>query len=802
MAAPSKSILDMGSNKIINILDGTDPNDAMSLGQFDLAINSRTSKKSVLVATTANITLSGFQTIDGVSVTASQRVLVKNQSTGSQNGIYLSSSGAWTRDTDFDTNTEADNGLLVYIRQGSTQAGQYWKLDTTALITLGTTSLSFSRVFTTAANPALNTIVAATATNIIDSLNFQQAWNWSTITTSTAFTMSANALTTAGVLNISSNNNSLNSSTGLLYVANEGNSVNGSVFRVKANNAVGGAGMIVMASGRVGVGTATPVAPLSVAGVPNVSNIAVSGMLVSLDGNLGITDQSTAASGTVANTAVIGVTVPTLFASNTGVTYTNSSTVYIAGSPVASTNVTITNPYALYVNSGDTYLGGSLGLGRKPAYPIDVNSTGAIRIPVGTVAQQPTAAAGLIRLNSDNPSFDYHDGTAWRTAITTAVGAVGQGAGNNQITYFSTPGNITSSSNGSFNGTFMGLGGAFVTNQRLTIVGSGATSGTYSLRIHNSGGSNNEFVVRDDGRVGVLTSDPLKAFHVVGQAIFGDSGTAGNATRALNLTSTDAVMRILRISANSATAAPSLELMHRTSSDAANTVYYDIFGDSTGLSFRDRLNLSDVKVLQVGLNGTLTNRCVDAANSALVVTQTYTLNSSNVSAPTTNFGHRVLWQLESSTTNDQDAAALDTFWTTATHGSRTAATTLSATVSGTLTEHLRIGSKITKITGQFTCGQFTLTDGATINTDWSNGNTQTVTLGGNRTMAAPTNPQTGARYTYIIRQDATGSRTLTWFTIRWAGGTAPTLTTGANKWDIITLVYDGTNYFGTASLNF
>lgn len=530
-------------------------------------------------------------------------------------------------------------------------------------------------------------------------------------------------------------------------------------------------------------------------------------MQVSLDGSSGITDTATAASGTVANTAVIGITTPTIFAANTAVTYTNASTVYIAGAPAAGTNATITNPYSLYVNAGNVYFGGSIGLGIKPAYPIDVNSTGAIRIPVGTSVQQPTAAAGLIRLNSSNPSFDYHDGTAWRTVLTTAVAAVGQGAGNNQITYFSTPGNITSNANGGFDGTNMGLGVGSTANQRLTIVGAGSTSGTYALRVHNSSGSNNQLVVRNDGRVGILTSAPLFPLHVSGDSATGDQVTATNSTRALNLVASNAVMRILRVSAVSSTAAPAMELIHRTSADGANTVFYDIFGDSTGLSFRDRQNLSDVKVLQIGTNGNATNRCVDAATAALVTTQTYSLNSSGVAAA--NFGARTLWKLESSTTNDQDAASIDTYWTVATHGTRTAAMSFKiVTSAAALAEIFNLNNGLAKVTGnsqttgQAWSGQFALTDGATINTNWNNGNTQTVTLAGNRTMATPTNPQTGATYTYIIKQDATGGRTLTWFTIRWAGGTAPTLTATANKWDIITLKYDGTNYFGTAALNF
>lgn len=96
----------------------------------------------------------------------------------------------------------------------------------------------------------------------------------------------------------------------------------------------------------------------------------------------------------------------------------------------------------------------------------------------------------------------------------------------------------------------------------------------------------------------------------------------------------------------------------------------------------------------------------------------------------------------------------------------------------------------------------TLTDGATINWDMNSGGCAVVTLGGNRTMAAPTNLKVG---TYILKviQDGTGSRTLTWNAVfKWSGGSAPTLTTTAGRTDLITFYSDGTSLFGAAVLNY
>ncbi len=89
------------------------------------------------------------------------------------------------------------------------------------------------------------------------------------------------------------------------------------------------------------------------------------------------------------------------------------------------------------------------------------------------------------------------------------------------------------------------------------------------------------------------------------------------------------------------------------------------------------------------------------------------------------------------------------------------------------------------------------TDGATVTFDVSDGNIQTVTLGGNRTLAI-SNAKVGQVFMLRLQQDATGSRTVTWFTtIKWAGGSAPTLTTTANKADILGfLVTSSGNYDG------
>jgi len=103
-------------------------------------------KNTVRAATTANITLSGEQTIDGVSVVANDRVLVKDQSAGAENGIYVAASGAWSRATDADASAKLTTGAVAVVSEGTAGADTVWLLTTNDAITLDTTALTFAKI--------------------------------------------------------------------------------------------------------------------------------------------------------------------------------------------------------------------------------------------------------------------------------------------------------------------------------------------------------------------------------------------------------------------------------------------------------------------------------------------------------------------------------------------------------------------------------------------------------------------------------------------------------------------------------
>jgi len=105
-------------------------------------------KDSVRVATTANISLSSAPAaIDGVTLSSDDRVLVKDQSTGSQNGLYVfnGSGSAMTRATDADANSEVTSGMFTFVTEGSVNADSGFVLTTDGSITVGTTALAFAQ---------------------------------------------------------------------------------------------------------------------------------------------------------------------------------------------------------------------------------------------------------------------------------------------------------------------------------------------------------------------------------------------------------------------------------------------------------------------------------------------------------------------------------------------------------------------------------------------------------------------------------------------------------------------------------
>lgn len=140
----------LNSNKITNLATPTQSTDAATKAYVDAVSESLHIHASAVAATTANIAIStaleAGDVIDGVTLVAGDRVLVKNQTTASENGIYVvQSSGAAIRAADFDQPAEVDGGDFIFITGGTVNDNTGWVQTSTGVSTIGTDPIYFTQ---------------------------------------------------------------------------------------------------------------------------------------------------------------------------------------------------------------------------------------------------------------------------------------------------------------------------------------------------------------------------------------------------------------------------------------------------------------------------------------------------------------------------------------------------------------------------------------------------------------------------------------------------------------------------------
>ncbi|MDG0815896.1 phage tail protein [Bdellovibrio svalbardensis] len=271
---------------------------------------------------------------------------------------------------------------------------------------------------------ALSSITPATTTNTIDNLNFGQIWNWSSATTQSPMSISANALTTGSLMSLTTSNATVNSTNGLLYVANTGASTSGTVARIQSNSTAG-TGLTVLANGNVGIGNASPTWLLDVNGAARLKDTLTQEGVSSASGDLNyhqllmdthnynINPKSGIAFGGYYN----AVPSTTFFSGINGGKENGTSgntagylalvTQPNAGSPTERLRISSTG----YVGIGTT----------APSSVLDVNGAVTVR---GMVAPA-VSAAGQGRIYFDSTSNTYkvsQNGGAYVDLISTATG--------------------------------------------------------------------------------------------------------------------------------------------------------------------------------------------------------------------------------------------------------------------------------------------------------------------------------------------------------------------------------------------
>jgi hypothetical protein len=316
-------------------------------------------KASVLVATTTNITLSGEQTIDGITTLAS-RVLVKNQSANATNGIYLSSSGAWTRTTD--TNTWNDLvSAYVFVEEGNTQADTGWVCTVDPGGTLGTTPVTWVQ-FSGAGTYTAGTGLTLSGTQFSITNTAVTANSYGSASAVPTFTVNAQGqLTAASNTNISIPSSAINTAIQNSSLANSSVTYNGVAVALGSSGTITAANPNALTIGTGLSGSSyTGASPVTIA----ISNTAVTAasygsasvvptFTVNAQGQLTAAANATIA---IANTQVSGLgTMSTQNASSVAITGGSINGTTIGASTAAAitgTTITATNYVGI---SGGTF---------------------------------------------------------------------------------------------------------------------------------------------------------------------------------------------------------------------------------------------------------------------------------------------------------------------------------------------------------------------------------------------------------------------------------------------------------------
>jgi len=448
-----------------------------------------TGVKTALVATTANITLSGLQTIDGVSLVAGNRVLVKDQTNAAQNGIYVVvDPGSWTRAKDFDYDLEIA-GSIVNVQAGSANGGKQFATTFKAGQTLGADNMVWvsieplpsqtsqsNKVLTTNGtatswtSPAAKTVRAATTANV---------------------TLSGGAPSTVDSVSLSLNdrvlvkNQATTTENGIYYVSTVGTGSNGTWTRAEdANTAAEIASSVVIVQEGATLGGTQWATTFKASDTLGPGGTAMSWNQLSTTGTIPVSQ------------------------GGTGLTTIPAKSILVADVLNTLTTLTPAAGQSIRINAGNTAWEvytpstGSTGLPSTGGTGI-VAQTGTSTTAARTITAATGGSAGITVSNgngvSGNPTIGIDT-----SKVVTSVNSVAPTSGNVVVPVL-TQGTVQSSTSGTAI-TFTGIPS---TAKRVTVVFSGVSSGAADdlwLRMGTSGGIESTGYVGGSGVAGGTSS--------------------------------------------------------------------------------------------------------------------------------------------------------------------------------------------------------------------------------------------------------------------------------------------------------
>lgn len=735
--------INMGSNQIHSVTDPSSAQDAATKAYVDAGLAALNPATSVYAASTANLsgtygngaagvgatftsTANVPLSLDGVSVPVNSRVLIKNQTSGFQNGIYdVTNAGSGstqyvlTRSADYNTPTNMNQAGLIPVINGSTFALSSWQ-QVAVITTIGTDSLVFQE-FT--ANPSLYLLKA---NNLSDVASASTSFNNISPMT-TGGDLIYGGASGAGTRLANGTSGQVLTSAGTTAAPTWQTPTTGTVTTVSVVSANGLAGTVATA-------TTTPAITLSttITGILQGNGTAIS---AATRGNLTAagTDGITITTGTNAVlTAGTSIQQQRADVSHNGYLASSDWFTFNSKGTVTTVSVVTANGVSGSVATATTTPAITLTLGA-------ITPT-SVTAPIFSSNTANAASAGIIRL----ANTDLID---WRNAANSANISL-QVDANNALNFSGGAGFVL---NGSTSGAFTQKAAATTTG--YTAIWPNA-QGAASTFLQNDGSGNLSWVAGSSGTVTSVALTVPAFLSVAGSPI------TTNGTLAVSF---------------SGSAIPIAN--GGTNATTATTAFNNLSPMTTGGD-----------LIYGGASGAGTRLANGSAGQVLT-------SAGTTAAPT--------WATPTTGTVTSVALTMPAIFSVAgspVTSSGTLAVTLATETANTVWAGPVSGGAATPTFRALTVADQTIAAQAISASaiDWSTGNVFTKTLGANTTFTF-SNQVSGQ--TIVVRLTNTASNfTVTWPTVRWSGGAAPTMSPGAFS-DVYTFINDGSNIYGSAVQN-